>query len=147
MTGNGMAQNPIRLRAHHLLCIRFFAGHGYSPAFTQNMERVIAALNDGAPVRLVRGMDDLCAACPNNAPSASCCGGEGEAECTAEEKVSRYDRAVRSALESSGLDTAAAHPWHELYAAITERIMRSHPDGTRAFDAICPDCQWRALCG
>lgn len=48
----------IKLRAHHLLCMRFFEGRGYSEAFVQNMAQVLKAercvITDGA--------DDICAA-------------------------------------------------------------------------------------
>ena len=62
---NGKA---IRLRPHHGLCIRHFTGKGYSPAFVENMARVIAGLR-AAPetdIELTAGADVLCASCPHN---------------------------------------------------------------------------------
>ena len=140
------SQITVRLRAHHLLCIRFFAGHGYSEAFAKNMRCVIDALKSGALVTLTQGLDDICSSCPNVVQSAFCFGGEGEGECSSEEKVLSYDKAVLSALKDAGLDTLVPHSWEELYNAVTECIMMPK-DGIRLFDTICPTCQWRDFCG
>ena len=80
---NGKA---IRLRPHHGLCIRHFTGKGYSPAFVENMARVIAGLR-AAPetdIELTAGADVLCASCPHNQSGW----------CASAPKPDRYDRAV-----------------------------------------------------
>jgi len=50
----------IRLRAHHLLCVLTFKGKGYSPAFVGNYQQIVTRLNQGEPVALVEGPDDIC---------------------------------------------------------------------------------------
>ena len=62
----------LNLRAHHLLCIQNYRGHGYSFSFDEKMREVIAALqsDSGETVRLIEGTDDLCAVCPHSRGSS-----------------------------------------------------------------------------
>jgi hypothetical protein len=50
----------ITLRGHHLLCSLHYSGKGYTPEFIENFDACIAAINDGAPVRLTWGPDRIC---------------------------------------------------------------------------------------
>ena len=34
-------KEPLKLRAHHGMCLAFFEGKGYSSAFTENMGKVL----------------------------------------------------------------------------------------------------------
>ena len=38
------------IRPHHLLCMRYFQGCGYSDEFTENMRYVISNLKNGSEV-------------------------------------------------------------------------------------------------
>jgi hypothetical protein len=51
---------PVRLRGHHFLCILTYRGHGYTPAFVDNMTAVVEAIAAGRKVVLVEGPDDIC---------------------------------------------------------------------------------------
>jgi hypothetical protein len=51
----------IELRAHHLLCMLTFAGKGYSPGFVAKFRSVARFVNQGMPVKIVAGPDELCA--------------------------------------------------------------------------------------
>ena len=122
----------INLRPHHLLCISFFKGKGYSDEFISNMNHIVSLLNkdDSTPIALVLGEDDLCTHCPNNQNRI----------CTAEDKSSRYDQLTLSAL---GIDTNS-HPkilYSTLHAQADEKIINC---GKR--ESICSDCQWTDLC-
>jgi len=122
------AAGELRIRAHHGLCIRFFCGHGYSPAFTANMERTIARLHAGEPFVLADGLDSLCACCPNNSGTV----------CTSEEKVRRYDAAVQ--------DLCGVHPGDRLTWPAFSAAVASHILNAGKFSAVCGDCSWRQLC-
>lgn len=122
------APAPIRMRAHHALCAGFFTGHGYSEDFTRNMERVLAALNEGAPIVLCEGADAICACCP----------GLERGVCRDSGKVVRYDAATLNAL---GLRLGQITSWAELRAQVMKRVILPGK-----LSDICPDCQWRALC-
>ena len=56
------ADLTVRLRPHHLLCMLAYAGKGYTPAFTENYDRVMARLSVGEDILVVAGPDDICAA-------------------------------------------------------------------------------------
>lgn len=122
----------INLRPHHLLCIAFFKGKGYSDEFVSNMTSIVSALKDNkdTPISLVSGEDDLCTHCPNNQNGI----------CTAEDKSSKYDQLTLSAL---GIDTNSHSQilYSTLRALADERIINS---GKR--ESVCGDCQWTDLC-
>lgn len=119
----------IALRPHHLLCIGYFRGNGYSPAFVENMQRVIARLEKEDPaVTLVCGGDVLCASCPHDAFG----------RCDSADKVDRYDAAV---LRLCGLREGDRARWSYLRRLVVERILR--PD---LRPSVCGGCQWETLC-
>lgn len=117
----------IRLRPHHLLCIRKYTGHGYDARFTQHMDELVSNLgqNPQTEIRLVRGCDDLCAVCPNN---------HGDS-CETLQKVASMDKAALEAIGSpeSGI-------WKELTKR-AEAVLSSE-----TFDTICGNCSWYTLC-
>lgn len=125
-----MDEPIIRLRPHHALCIRHFAGHGYSPEFTENMTRLIARLNSGdhVMVQIIMHRDSLCAACPH----------DHDHLCATEEKVHAFDLAVASAC---GLRSGQWLSWQELCALTDEHIFRPG-----LFESICATCEWFSLC-
>jgi hypothetical protein len=52
---------PVHLRGHHLLCILNWKGHGYTPEFTRNYDALVEHLmHDQAPIRIIKGPDDIC---------------------------------------------------------------------------------------
>jgi hypothetical protein len=50
----------VKLRGHHLICLNFFRGEGYSDDFIKNIYSVIGREN----MEIVEGPDDICARCP-----------------------------------------------------------------------------------
>ena len=49
-----------KLRGHHLICLNFFRGEGYSEDFIKNIYSVIGK----EKIEIVKGPDDVCARCP-----------------------------------------------------------------------------------
>lgn len=49
-----------RLRGHHLICLNFFRGEGYSEDFIKNIYGVLKK----EKVEIVSGPDEVCAKCP-----------------------------------------------------------------------------------
>ena len=121
----------INLRPHHLLCISFFKGKGYSDEFVSNMTRIASTLNEhkDTPISLVSEEDDLCAHCPNNQNGI----------CTAEDKSSRYDQLTLTALDIV-TNPDSAIPYSTLRALADEKIINC---GKR--ENICGDCEWTNL--
>lgn len=53
----------IYLRGHHLICLHFFTGEGYSSEFVQNLYMVIErAKNEN--ITITYGADNICKKCP-----------------------------------------------------------------------------------
>lgn len=113
-----------RLRPHHLLCLGFFQGAGYSDSFSQNMSAVLQSLTADTPVTLAAGPDDICAACPQR--SDGCPG------------AAQYDAAV---LALCGWTAGQTLPWAVLRRSVEERILRSGQ-----LESVCGQCQWFPLC-
>ena len=49
-----------KLRGHHLICLNFFRGEGYSEEFIENLYSVIGK----EKMEIVSGPDEVCARCP-----------------------------------------------------------------------------------
>ena len=127
-------EGPVRLRAHHLMCIQGFQGNGYTMEFVENMARIVQLLGDepDTEVTLLAGPDDICAPCPHLLGNA-CVKDEG-----AEGEVSSMDRMVLEALGAGAGDTfPAGEAIDRLDAALARR-----EDAER----ICGDCQWGERC-
>ncbi len=118
----------IKIRPHHGLCIAFFQGKGYSSAFIQNMEHVIAQLAENPLIRIGAEQDAICRACPNLQDGI----------CRDEKQVSAYDRAV---LELCGIEAGTVLDWQSFARNVNTKIFQA---GRRA--DICADCQWNAVC-
>ena len=123
-----MELQPILLRAHHGLCICFFQGRGYSPAFTAHMAAVIRRLEQNPPVQLTDQTDCVCACCPNNHGNV----------CESAAKVAAYDRAV---LDLCGLKPGDRLPYRAFHQRVQQAVLAA---GLR--QQVCGDCQWTSLC-
>ena len=120
----------IRLRPHHALCLRHFAGKGYSEEFVKNMTQLHRRLNSGARqmVQIIMHRDSICGPCPH----------EHNGVCDTEEKVRALDRGV---AEACGLRSGQWLPWSELCELIDQYVM---PDGI--MPQVCRVCEWYELC-
>jgi hypothetical protein len=124
----------VRLRPHHLNCLQGFTGHGYDEAFTARLRAIAEAVNAdvAAPVTLVDGLDDVCAACPHATGGACTAPGGGE------EAVAAHDAAVLAALGLRAGDVTS-------FAAVKARLAGDPAARDRVL-AWCRDCRWIALC-
>jgi len=116
---------PIELRGHHLLCLHFFAGEGYSVEYADNLRGVLAAAEaDGAVV--VTGADSVCAPCP----------GLTGTMCESEDEVRRLDELAVRLLDVAPGETV-------VWADTRDRL----PDVLEAWYAgACDGCSWLAVC-
>ena len=120
---------PLYLRPHHALCIRFFVGKGYSEKFVRHMTAVVEKLQRDDPVvTLAGGCDVICEKCPHNRGGA----------CDTSDKVRAIDDRALSAME---LHVGETLRWHDLYRRAYDRII-----GCSRLTEVCRDCQWLNLC-
>ncbi len=118
----------LKLRPHHLVCLRLFQGLGYDGTFTAKMQEICDFMNSGGDGRftLVSGADDICAACPNHTPDSTCALGEADA----------WLRDAR-ALDALGLRAGSAYSFAEV-----DRLFKKNMT-EEAFEAVCGGCRWK----
>ena len=125
--------NPIRLRAHTLLCLQGFRGMGYSPGFVENMAAIHRMLTDHpeSQVEILDGPDAVCGACPHRRPAGCTLNGD-----RTEQDMTDQDRVV---LRKLGFRVGSRIPWRE----VLDRIRLS----VHAADlpSICGRCRWLPL--
>lgn len=128
------AKSLVRLRGHHLICLQFFAGEGYSAEFVDNLQHVVKRATD-EPAVIVAGIDNVCAACPELGPDSRC----ASEDAGGEDEIERIDAL---ALETLG-------------AKVGERISLSQARERIAADAsamgswrdkACRGCAWESVC-
>lgn len=116
----------IKLRGHHLICLQFFEGKGYSREFVENMRKIYERLKKGEKVKITEGKDDICSKCPNLK----------ENKCFLEEKVEKKDKKV---LKLFGLSSEEEIYWDEVV-----KIFQSF--SKKDLINICKDCLWIDIC-
>jgi len=121
--------SAVRLRGHHLICLHFFGGEGYSDNFVENLHKVVQNAESGN-VEIVAGPDDVCIACPSL---------EG-LECSSEDQQDEEIRMMdRFALDLLGGEPGTSVMWLELDAML-EKIF---PEW---FSNFCIRCKWIGAC-
>lgn len=120
----------LMLRVHHLLCGVLYEGAGYSDAFVENMDRIVAALrNPQTKLRLVTSADSICAGCPNAMRDGGC----ALDDMAKKKSVGSLDERI---LRKAGLMAG------ECYTA--EQAVKqtaSHMD-EEFFEQCCGECRW-----
>lgn len=118
-----IANSELNLRPHHIFCLRFFEGRGYSEAFVKNTYAVLDRLREEGRFTVVFGPDALCEACPNLHAGG----------CVWQNKIMRYDEAAASLL---GVRENEAYLWSGFTKETAQTLI----------PAICADCEWYGLC-
>lgn len=123
---------PLKIRAHHLLCILGFCGLGYSQEFTATMGKVVEKLHSNStfPITVVIECDIICASCPHNK------GSRCSKEANSESEVKTRDLEV---LHRLGFEVGAQVMPNEAWTRIKERIT------SEDVAALCHDCEWWEL--
>ena len=120
-----------RLRGHHLVCLQFYRGEGYSPEFISNVDRVLSMATE-TPALIVSGGDDICSACPGLAADGTCTD-------PGEDEVLSID-----ALALTVLDAAIGE---SLSLADALGRLESDAAGVGRWRAeACSDCTWEVVC-
>ena len=116
---------PVELRGHHLVCLHFFAGEGYSPEYAENLARTLD-IAESEGVLVVTGADRVCGPCP----------GLSGTMCEQEVEVQRLDELALRLLQVAPGDTL---DWN----ALGDRL----PDVLDAWYAgACDGCSWLSVC-
>ncbi|MEW6003071.1 MAG: DUF1284 domain-containing protein [Nitrospirota bacterium] len=119
----------IRLRGHHLICLHFFSGEGYSRDFTENLKVVLRMAKEEV-IEIREGPDDICKKCPY-LKSGKCLFDED-----AEEEIREMDKKALNLLK---LSPGRKIKWDEIEKGLPE-IFREWSE------SYCGDCDWRWAC-
>ncbi len=118
-----------RLRGHHLICLQFYRGEGYSDTFVENLERVVSRAKEEG-ILIVEGADDVCKHCPYLID------GKCNYKENAEEEIKYLDVLALTLL---GLSSGRTASWKE----IEEKL----PDVLEEWiSQACEGCEWRSVC-
>ena len=120
----------LKLRGHHLLCLKGFQGYGYDENFTKNMTYInsIRKINT-TEVSIVNGPDDICMSCPN-LKNDIC---ENELQ---NEQIIKMDNEVLKKL-----DFTKKYNSVELFEKIDKLFSTEE-----SVNKICFDCKWSEKC-
>ena len=118
-----------KLRGHHLICLQFFHGEGYSEEFVDNLRMTRELLRDEA-VGIAAGPDDVCRKCPHLKDDA--CGYNEHAE----QEIREMDqRALRLLAAAPG----GSATWDEIREKLPMIFHKWHA-------SYCMICDWRGAC-
>jgi hypothetical protein len=121
----------VPLRPHHLICLQFFRGEGYSEEFIENLGRTFTRLQT-EPARIVAGADVVCAACPNLGDDQRCAD-------PGENAISALDEVALTAL-GVGLGD-------ELKMGDAALLLIERSEATTSFrETECRTCGFREVC-
>ena len=128
LVGENMAP-PVELRGHHLICLQFYRGEGYSATFVDNLDGVLARLAD-EPALVIATADAVCAACPELGADGVCAG---------EVEISRIDALAFSLL--------SVEPGERItLAEARERLVGDAVATGRWRSGVCDGCAWENVC-
>ncbi|TSA55435.1 MAG: DUF1284 domain-containing protein [Planctomycetaceae bacterium] len=125
--------NIIEIRAHHLLCLQGFQGHGYDEAFAQNMSEIVRYidLNPDLEIEIVTKCDVICACCPNNVKGI--CKNLGSAQ-----SIREMDLYV---LRKLGLKRGTKIRAKGIFTFVNTKLSNSLD-----IENLCGVCEWREKC-
>lgn len=132
-------RDVVALRGHHLLCLLAYRGAGYTPEFVENFTRIAESLSHGCEVRIVEGIDDVC---------APLCRGSGRSlshDCNAASVRLRDALALEALNKVFGFSP----PWAiGSLVVLTPGFIR---EARKAFASgairpACAGCEWHAFC-
>ncbi len=117
------------IRPHHLLCLQFFEGKGYSEEFVKHMAEVYDKLLQENPViQIVKGVDDICKNCPNNK----------NGKCSKEDSVLGNDKRTYELIKD---ELKEEQTWKDL----TRLVYRNIIDKNK-LKQVCEVCRWSDIC-
>lgn len=120
----------LKLRGHHLICLHFFQGEGYSREFIENLKGVVGRAEAGEEIELVEGADDVCRACP--ALKDGRCASKPDAEA----EIREMDVEAAAHL---GISAGERVHWRDLKVKVGATPKEW-------FAAFCAGCDWEKAC-
>lgn len=125
---------PIKIRAHHLLCLQGFQGYGYSRDFEVNMYKIISLVNttSGLEIEVVAVNDVICACCPYG--TKTLCQKDGNSA----RRVRALDLEI---LKILGLEAGIQGKVQGFISMVNSRFKTK-----LQLERICGSCSWKKKC-
>jgi len=120
----------LKLRGHHLVCLHFFRGEGYSTEFIANLRKILKRAEIGEQIEAASEADDVCNICPYLKGQECFYTKESDPE------IQEMDREALMLLELSGRDTVL---WLDIRKKIPALFHRWSEE-------FCRACDWRRAC-
>ncbi|HIC90588.1 MAG TPA: DUF1284 domain-containing protein [Syntrophaceae bacterium] len=120
----------MKFRGHHLICLQFFRGEGYSENFVAHLHNLLKRVEEELEIEVTGAADDVCMICPY-LKNGICCYKEG-----ADEKIRDMDL---KALELLKIREGIQVGWKD----IREKLPEISGDWARLY---CGDCDWKEAC-
>ncbi len=115
-----------RLRGHHLICLNFFRGEGYSQEFVENIKKIL----ESSSLQVVFGADDVCLKCPY-LENDVCIYSEGSGEHVAE-------------LDQMAYGLLNVYPGDQ---TTWESVKKELPKIMKSWKGFaCSECDWISVC-
>jgi hypothetical protein len=122
-----------QLRGHHLICLQFYRGQGYSDEFVANLDRVQRSAAE-TPAVIVSGPDDVCAACPGLGPHGTC-----QQPDTGEAEALRIDALALQLVDAAIGETLSLSQARARLAGDVDAQDRWRAES-------CASCVWESAC-
>lgn len=117
------------LRGHHLICLHFFDGKGYSETFTGNLRNIIN-MTGHSPVEICSGPDEVCSKCPY-LKDTTC-----DYSINAERDIRDMDS---RALELLNLSPGERVGWEDISKSVPHIFIEW-------YESYCKECEWITAC-
>lgn len=117
----------LNLRPHHINCIYFYRGLGYSKEFVENMDKIVNELknNEDIEIKFVKGCDQLCECCPNKLIND---------KCKTDEKIKEMDCKT---ISRYNLNIHETYTFSYIKNNIYKNLLKEN------FNYICNKCEWK----
>ena len=124
----------LKFRAHHLLCIQGFQGHGYDDHFVSKLSFLVESLRSDPNllIEIVIGVDSICEPCPHH-KAGDCVEDQRQ-----NRKISGMDQKVSDLLGLKAGDTRSFQEW------VQHVGRRIHTKSQ--LQNVCGLCEWQSKC-
>lgn len=125
---------PVRIRAHHLLCMQGFQGYGYNDDFANHMNNIVTQLKNDTDmlVQVTIDCDDICDGCPHHKENMC------HKDVDADNRIKLMDSII---LKCTGIKSQSIDSIKSIIACINNTFNAK----IQLMD-ICGDCQWIEKC-
>lgn len=127
-------ENILSIRAHHLLCMQGYQGHGYSSGFENHIHKIIVQLKGSSEqkLRVVVGSDAICAKCPNLVNDRC------QKDDDSDNRIRNIDLCVLHMVE---IQAGSVDTFSKYLDAVNKKLTQQSQ-----LVGICDCCQWANKC-